>query len=64
MKRLLEASCGRFTLPKIHSRGRYIDFSDSFLKLSENPHELANLLAIRRLIATYMKASELSGRRS
>jgi hypothetical protein len=34
------------------------------LKLSENPHELANLLAIRRLIATYMKASELSGRRS
>jgi hypothetical protein len=28
------------------------DFSDSLWKLSENPHERANLLAIRRLIAT------------
>ena len=28
------------------------DFSDSFLKLSEKPHERANLLAIKRLIAT------------
>jgi hypothetical protein len=33
----------------------------SALKLSEKPHERANLLAIKRLIATYMKASPLSG---
>jgi hypothetical protein len=30
--------------------GHLQDFSDSFMKLSENPHERANLLAIRRLI--------------
>ena len=39
-------------------------FSDSFMNLSENPHWRANLLAIRRLIAAWMKASELSGSRS
>jgi hypothetical protein len=30
-------------------------------KPSEKPHERAILLALRRLIATYMKASPLSG---
>jgi hypothetical protein len=33
-------------------------------KPSEKPHERANLLTINRVIAKYMNASLLSGRRS
>ena len=35
-------------------------FSDSFMKLSENPQARAKRLAIRRLIATKMNASPVS----
>ncbi len=49
------AKTGRIAPLRCRERPRFThlrDFSDSFLKLSENPHLRAKRLAIRRLIAT------------